>query len=376
MGPLSPANVGRNAPSAVRGTSSCTYDNYSVAAAMISVNLGQGTSLPGRTTVLCLLVGATTACLWFRFPLARSKRALSPAKPTSDSSATPSTRRGVRLCQVNPDKNEADTDIDIIAIHGLDTKSPDTWTWVDPGEPDNPVNWLADPNMLPSQVGAARIFTCDWPADLLLPSDLVQKTIDEYALLLLDGIHRELFVTNAARREGRPIFFIASCLGGIVLAKALVDAGEKYLSLRRATRGFVFLATPFRGTSFRDVAALAEPGLTVWAWFRGREANTLLDKVKGSTFDLETLVREFTQLCLDKDHPCLVFTFYEKGKTSLPLKILPWVPGWLRQEKQVRILQYDERLAMLFLMLASWSMKPRQPWTLSQSHYHSIDATS
>jgi hypothetical protein len=252
----------------------------------------------------------------------------------------------VRLYQVNPDKDASDTDIDIIAIHGLDTKSPDTWTWKAKHPRDN-VNWLADPEMLPSQVGAARIFTCNWPADLLQPSELVQKRIEEYALLLLDAIDRELFAADTTRREGRPVFFIASCLGGIVLAKALVDTGDKYLSLRRATCGIVFLATPFRGTSFRDVAALAEPGLKFWASIRGREATKLLDEVKGSTFDLETLVREFTRLCQDKDHPCLVFTFYEKGKTSLPLKVLPWVPSFFRQEKQVRIVQYDACCAII-----------------------------
>ncbi|KAK4101199.1 hypothetical protein N658DRAFT_559046 [Parathielavia hyrcaniae] len=275
---------------------------------MTSVILSQGTSLPGRTAVLCLLVGATTAYLWYRFPLARFTNTLSPAKPTSHS--TRSTRRGVHLSQVNPDKKEADTDIDIIAIHGLDTKSPDTWTWVDPSDPTNTCNWLADPRMLPSRVGAARIFTCDWPADMLQPSGLVQKTIEEYAVLLLDGIQRELPVTNPTRRENRPVFFIASCLGGIVLAKALVDAGEEQLPFKRAIGGIVFLATPFRGTSFREVAALAEPFLTVWAWNRGQEASKLLGHVKGSTFDLETL-------------------------TSLPRKVLPWVPGWLYQEKQL-----------------------------------------
>jgi len=102
--------------------------------------------------------------------------------------------------------------------------------------------------MLPSQVERVRIFTCDWPADLLPQSDLVQKTVEEYALLLLDGIQRRPLATNdRARREERPILFVASCLGGIILAKALVDAGEEHLSLRRATRGIVFLATPFRG---------------------------------------------------------------------------------------------------------------------------------
>ncbi|KAK4233364.1 hypothetical protein C8A03DRAFT_38931 [Achaetomium macrosporum] len=174
------------------------------------------------------------------------------------------TRRGVRLCQVNPDKNEADTDIDIIAIHGFDTKSQDTWTWR-VSNPRNSVKWLADPRMLPSEVGAARIFTCDWPAEVLQPSDLIQKTIEEYALLLLDGIQREVLVENAAGREGRPVLFIASCLGGIILAKALVDTGGEYQSLRKATRGIVFLATPFRGTSFKDVAAWAELGLKAWA---------------------------------------------------------------------------------------------------------------
>ncbi|KAK4149429.1 hypothetical protein C8A00DRAFT_46964 [Chaetomidium leptoderma] len=283
---------------------------------MISVDLSEDIFLAAWTTVLCVLAGTTAAWLWF-----------SDAGP-----ASPSTQQGVRLCQVNTDKNESDTDIDIIAIHGLDTKSPATWTWRAPNPNDKNANWLADPEMLPSKVGAARIFTCDWPADLLQPSDLVQKRIEEYALLLLDAIYRDLSVADTAPR---PVFFIASCLGGIVLAKALVDAGENYLSLRRATCSIVFLATPFRGTSFRDVARLAEPGLKLWALFRRRKASKLLDMVKGSTFDLETLVREFTQLCQDKHHPCLVFTFYEKGKTSLPLKILPWVPGFFRQEKQL-----------------------------------------
>ncbi|KAK3379384.1 hypothetical protein B0T24DRAFT_510929, partial [Lasiosphaeria ovina] len=268
---------------------------------MISVNLSQRISLAGWAAALCLPVGAVTIWLWVYPASTRLNPApLSPAGPTSDPKQ--STRKGVRLCQVNPDKNETDTDIDIIAIHGLDAQSPDTWTWVNPSDRNNKVNWLADPRMLPIKVGAARIFTCDWPADLLQPSDLVQKTVEEYALLLLDGIQREILVTNATR-EGRPIFFIASCLGGIILAKALVDAGDEYLSLKEATRGIIFLATPLRGTSFRDVAALAEPGLTVWGVIRGREASKLLGSVKRSTFDLETLVRKFTLLCRDNDHP-------------------------------------------------------------------------
>ncbi|KAK7430467.1 hypothetical protein QQZ08_002986 [Neonectria magnoliae] len=44
--------------------------------------------------------------------------------------------RGVHLTQVHPrPDDEAETDVDIIAIHGLDTKSPDTWIWT-PKHPD------------------------------------------------------------------------------------------------------------------------------------------------------------------------------------------------------------------------------------------------
>jgi hypothetical protein len=292
---------------------------------MISVNFSQCTPLGEWATALYLLVGAVATCLWFRTTVARPK-------PASSSTRQTRSRRGVSLCQVNSDKTEANTDVDIIAIHGLNTKSPDTWTWR-ASDHSKSVNWLAD--LLPKEVGAARIFTCDWPADLFQPSYLVQKTIDEYALLLLNGIQTELLGVNAAGGEGRPILFIASCLGGVILAKALVDNGEEYKSIRRATRGIIFLATPFRGTSFKDVA-WAELGLKAWASVQSREVNELLGRVKGPTSELDALVRKFTALCLDVAHPYLVFNFYETEKTSLPLKIFPWLPVWLRQEKQVR----------------------------------------
>jgi len=249
-----------------------------------------------------------------------------------------SPRQGACLRQVHPENGGTDTDIDIIAIHGLDTKSPDTWTWVDRKNPNTKVNWLQDPDMLPSKVGRARIFTCDWPADLRQPSDLVQKTVGELALLLFDGIRRQPPARSNDAREGdQPILFIASCLGGIVLMKAMVDAGEAYHSLRGVTRGIVFLATPFRGTSFKEVAAWAEPGLKAWTSIRGQQVSHLLDNVKESTFDLEALVREFTQLSQHQHPPYQVFNFYELGKTSLPRKLFPCLPACFHQGKLVSL---------------------------------------
>jgi hypothetical protein len=348
---------------------------------MVSASLVQEMSLTAWASVVYPLVIATAIWLWLCSTAAHSN----PAQSWPISEGSTQTTRGVRLFQVNPELDETQTDVDIIAIHGLNTKSPDTWTWrrqkslqAPLGRANQPeedgVNWLQDPRMLPAKVGSARIFTCDWPAELLQPVNLVQKRIDEYARLLLDGIQRQLSAENSAGKD-RPLFFIASCLGGIILIQALVHANNEqsnYLPLRRATRGIVFLATPFHGTSFKDVAAWAEPSLKAWASFRGRKMSKLLEAVKGPTFDLDFLVRQFTQLCLDKKHPCDVFTFYELGLTSLPGKVLPWLPVSLRREKLVSFVKPQSLvLADLCKLVDSFSANLQivpEPLSLDRPH--------
>lgn len=252
---------------------------------------------------------------------------------------------GVTLTQIHPLPGvDVETDIDIIAIHGLDTGSPGTWTWKFNRPDRHDVNWLADKDMLPSRVGQARILKCDWPAELFERSDLIQKRIEELARLLLDGIQRRPSATNTSSRRGdRPIVFIASCLGGIILMKALVMAQYESCSIGgspgRDTHAIIFLATPFRGTSFQDVANWAEPGLKAWAWIRGQKVTRRLDDVKGPTFDLVKLVGDFTRLCrhdgLDR-----VMTFYELGNTNLYHKVFP---GLLVGSKRVSLAELPFR---------------------------------
>lgn len=190
--------------------------------------------------------------------------------------------------------------------------------------------------MLPKRFPTARIFTCDWPADLLEQPDFIQKTTEEFARLLLAGIKsRPPAAKEAHGKDDRPIVFIASCLGGIILMKALVMASHEYLSVKQATSGIIFLATPFRGTSFQHVAKWAEPGLRAWASIRDRKVSNLLEYTK-STSDLDELVRSFTDVCLDNNLRGRVFTFYETGESSLPRKMAPWLPTSLSQEQPVR----------------------------------------
>lgn len=240
--------------------------------------------------------------------------------PPKDDSATTRAPRPVRLTQINPLINEdTEIDLDIIAIHGLDTRSPHTWTYRSKtGKPD--VNWLQDSNMLPSIVGKARIFTCDWPSETFESSSFVQKSLDDFALGLLAGIQSRHAPKSCSRNEGPAILFVASCIGGVVLMKALVEAQVKaqYSSMLKATRGIVFLATPFRGIAFDDFRFWAEPGLHLLASYRSQTLCRLLDELKSHS-GLPKLVGDFTQL-YHKNGPFMA-VFFETKKTILPYKL-------------------------------------------------------
>lgn len=240
--------------------------------------------------------------------------------------------RGVCLLHLNRSAetpSNTDTGIDIIAIHGLDTKSPATWEYKK--EDGQKINWLADQHMLPAEVSGTRIYTCDWPAELFEPEDSVPFRIEELAVSLLEGI------LGSSTKRDRPILFVASCLGGVILMKALVEAkdGTDYAAIRRATRGIIFLATPFRGTSFQDVATWAQPGLRAWASIQGQRLTKLLDWANSPTFDLALLVSEFTNLCIGQGHENFkVHTFYEQRYTSLRRKV-PFVSWMLPRSKKL-----------------------------------------
>lgn len=256
-------------------------------------------------------------------------------RPPSTTKTTPARvedvkqQRGVRLVHLNPsaEDSKTDTGIDIIAIHGLDTKSPATWEYKN--QHGQKINWLADPNMLPAKVAGTRIYTCDWPAELFESNDSVPLKIEELAVSLLQGI------LGPSTKRDRPILFIASCLGGVILMQALVQAKDKYDTILRATRGVIFLATPFRGTSFEDVARWAEPGLRAWASIRGQQLTELLHWVNSPTYGLQLLRSEFSSLCTgQRDDTFEVHTFYEQRYTSLRRKV-PFVSRLLPSSKKL-----------------------------------------
>lgn len=290
--------------------------------------------------------------------------ASTPAATTSAESLP--RQRCVRLSQIYPStdyKEKMDKGVDIIAIHGLDTKSPDTWEFKTPL--GGKVNWLKDGHMLPAEVTNVRIFTCDWPAQMFETIDSEQDTIEELARLLLAAIRER---AHQAQEDGnRPILFIASCLGGIILMKALVMARTNYSDIQKSTRGVVFLGTPFRGTSFQDVVRWAEPGLKAKAFLQGRRVTMLLGWAGPETKALWELVRSFVELTKDQSYH--IDSFYEKGFTDLALKVPLLSFILFTSKKQVRVRKNKIHYpAVCLLTLVSWLIARQLHWIPSRIH--------
>ncbi|CAG8188535.1 unnamed protein product [Penicillium salamii] len=228
------------------------------------------------------------------------------------------------LVQVHPLNDETETDIDVIAIHGLDTKSPDTWEYKNNGKP--PSNWLKDKAMLPSMIGNARIFTCDWLTKKFESPDTAKLRIEEIAQSLVVAIN--------ARPQGdnrnRPILFVASCFGGIILMKALSYSVHRDPILS-CTRGVIFLATPFDGTAFGKIAYWARPALSFQAWLKGSKLSPRFDYVEGGRWELHDLTEQFHHLCLQYNYS--TFAFYETEATNLLAKNLPKALNWMSRKE-------------------------------------------
>ncbi|KAK8002369.1 response regulator [Apiospora arundinis] len=155
----------------------------------------------------------------------------------------PPTEQRLGLHRLVPAEGTTDTTtLDIIAIHGLDTESPRTWIWEKNG---TQVHWLRDSDMLPAAIPEARIYTYDWDAKVFDHAP-VQDLLDH-----ADNLLGQVAAERSQNSEARPLIFVASCFGGLVLAEAICRAaqeGSPYRGVLLATVGAVFLATPFAGT--------------------------------------------------------------------------------------------------------------------------------
>ncbi|EXJ53772.1 uncharacterized protein A1O5_13021 [Cladophialophora psammophila CBS 110553] len=158
--------------------------------------------------------------------------------------------------------------------------------------------WLCD--FLPKRLPNARILLFGYNSNVAIETSAAG--VNEQAVNLLDRF-------NAQRRQvdpHRPIIFIAHSLGGIVVKRALVEAklNDKYASIRKATFGLVFFATPHRGGRH---AQLGDIAADIARCILRNQKNTFMDNLKYNSLFSEHLQDEFRHQYEDYQ----ILSFYE-----------------------------------------------------------------
>ncbi|GKT51856.1 protein SERAC1 [Colletotrichum spaethianum] len=132
----------------------------------------------------------------------------------------------------------------IVAVHGLNPRSKKdddhAWdTWRTPSGPAGRI-WLRDD--LPQHVPDSRIFLYQYNATAVYGKD--RSTFVDKANDLLEDIRLE-----REDAESRPILFLGHSMGGLLIKQALINAhhNPNYLSIKDATSGLAFFATPHNG---------------------------------------------------------------------------------------------------------------------------------
>ncbi|EWG50754.1 hypothetical protein FVEG_16687 [Fusarium verticillioides 7600] len=220
-----------------------------------------------------------------------------------------------------------DSQESIIALHGLIARSPDTWVaFKDGKDPDSGRRvWLKDVELLPSVIPNARILCYDWLSNYR--HDASQKRFDDHAATLLKVLNDD---RDMNERQNRPIIFVASCFGGLLLANALLRAEDSYRQdsarnrrLLNLTVGAVFLGTPFKGSWETGYAshslwykiALLEgdncsPELIQYLRSDRRSDN------KGQPSPLTSMIERFAELTNDGKYKFPIMCFFEELPAS------------------------------------------------------------
>ncbi|KAL2868909.1 uncharacterized protein BJX67DRAFT_379844 [Aspergillus lucknowensis] len=233
----------------------------------------------------------------------------------------PETPQGGLITLKKP-KDPAVHDFNIIAIHGLETTSPRTW---EHHKGDPKINWLTDDTMLPAAMPKAQIWAYNWTANFYNKS--IEAPLHDHARHFLKEIKKEL------GPEPRPIIFVASCFGGLLLAKTLVEANEAkqdpgmdegpYEYILRATVGILFLGTPFRGSS---AASIAQWQVSMGRVLGRESSKGLVKSLNEHDEQLDEIRMKFTQLMRRPKLEMPIECVYETRKTRLLRRVVRGYP--------------------------------------------------
>lgn len=238
-----------------------------------------------------------------------------------------------------PEGADDGTSVDIIAIHGLGTTTPRTWEYKT--KTGSVFNWLSDSNMLPDIVSSARIYTFSWNARYYADASVAR--IENVAEVLLSVLQSQ---RDKGDEHSRPLIFVASCFGGLIVTKALEIANihnSQYRKLLVANSGVVFLGSPLQGTK----AGKAAQWRAMLGGILNKEpSQTLLQDLDGSTRALRETSEKFVAMVTTPPMRTMTVCFWESQKTKVLKAFLP--ARTLRLGGSVKMILVQEDSACLF----------------------------
>lgn len=199
--------------------------------------------------------------------------------------------------------------VDIVAVHGLGAIPDITWK-----ESKSGVNWLSDPQMLPSRTPDARILRFGYDS-LWLGKEAIRTRLPTIADKLLLVLARE-----RQQDPMRPLIFIGHCFGGLVIQRALITAklhpeSETEEAILKSTVGAVFLGTPHRGTgAFGSQSALLAAIAAQTDLYLSMESE-VLDAMKVERGELLDVSEDFLKLSVREN--LRITCFFEQRESNL-----------------------------------------------------------
>ncbi|KIX03635.1 uncharacterized protein Z518_07188 [Rhinocladiella mackenziei CBS 650.93] len=201
-----------------------------------------------------------------------------------------------------------ETQVDIVAVHGLGGDWEGTWT-----DDTTHQMWLRD--FIPNQWGEARVLSFGYDSTFAFSHSVAD--IDDSAVDLINRLDGERQVQSAKKR---PIIFVAHSLGGVVVKRALMLANERsdhWGNLRDQARCAIFFAVPHRGSDLAFWANLATRALSFASL--GTHGNTnFVNALKRNSSEFAKISMGFIQ---PAGKLSSIRTFYETVKITNQLVV-------------------------------------------------------
>jgi hypothetical protein len=119
------------------------------------------------------------------------------------------------LFELAKGKHDVEKTIDVVAVHGLQGDSYQTWTH------ENGTMWLE--SILPDKIPYARIMTFGYNSRIAFSSSAAQ--LEDKSIELINRLSMKR--SSVENGSTRPIVFVCHSLGGILVKKALILAHER-----------------------------------------------------------------------------------------------------------------------------------------------------